>query len=72
VFIAGVNDTGNKLYTSINDTNNELMPVLLTLVITPCPGISIDSMTPVIILSTGNNNTVESLVTIRGGRPANR
>jgi hypothetical protein len=42
VFIALDNDTGDKLFTSVNDagvgTGNRLWLVSLTLMIKPCPG----------------------------------
>jgi hypothetical protein len=49
--IAGVVDTGNKLFTGVNDTGDilspvSLLPVSLMPVIKPCSG-----------FATGNNNT---------------
>jgi hypothetical protein len=38
VFIAGVNDNGDKLFTSVNATGDKLLPVSLTRVIKPYSG----------------------------------
>jgi hypothetical protein len=35
VFIAGVNDNGDKLFTGVNTTGDKLLPVSLTQVIQP-------------------------------------
>jgi hypothetical protein len=61
VFIAGVSDTGNKLFTSVNDTGDKLSPVSLLSAMNYCPcldtgdyalsRIFIDSMTLAINLS---------------------
>jgi hypothetical protein len=50
VFIAGINDTGDKLFTGVSytgdklplvvATGNKLLPLLLTPGITPCPKFS--------------------------------
>jgi hypothetical protein len=40
VFIAGIKDTGVKLFTRVNDTGDKLLQVSLKPVITPCPGFS--------------------------------
>jgi hypothetical protein len=37
VFNIGVKDTGDKLFASINDTSDTLLPVSLTPVIKTCP-----------------------------------
>jgi hypothetical protein len=41
MFITGVNDTADKLFTSVNDTGENLSLVSLTPVINPCHGFSV-------------------------------
>jgi hypothetical protein len=41
MFITDVNDTGNKLFSGVNDTGKNLLPVSLTPAINLCHGFSV-------------------------------
>jgi hypothetical protein len=41
MFITGVNDTGEKLFSGVNDTAKNLSPMSLTPAISPCHGFSV-------------------------------
>jgi hypothetical protein len=76
MFITGVNDTGDYLFTGVNNASEKLLPVMLLLAIngspvsltraiTPCPRISIDRQCKYVIIadetiSTGKLTQIKS------------